>query len=500
MAKHKLLLADDSITIQKVVNLTFADEGIEVISVGDGNSALEKFSEFTPDLVMADINMPGLNGYEICERIKQNEQTRRIPVILLVGSFEPFDETEARRVGADDYLTKPFQSIRQLVNKVSTLLESINKSPNEEELAAAAAGSGSSISNSSNGEFDAPYSTSEDSYQEQTVSNDQLGDAGMDDEMIQTNAGGFSFDDTHKFTSKPAFEEDYANTQPLAAEPPDQSDLDKTEAYDTPRQFPEQFSQNEYPSVNQGEEQNSAGEVNSSADRDLYKFSENKTEELPRSLQNQFIYQNYQNNASAPPAPTSEWDLDEMNLLEVPPRKPLFKQPENAPVQEQAAVAPAAEWQEESREEPVSETTGADENVETGPVQETATPPVPAENHFSNGSVTEELSSAALEEPIAAVEEPPVDVEEFPTAVEEPSAALEEPIPAVEESPDTLEEPVSAVEASPEAALPAGLSQVDIDTIARKVAAEISEKVVRDLVPQITDLIVKRISEERLKE
>lgn len=95
MSKHKLLLADDSITIQKVVNLTFADEGIEVISVGDGNSAMEKFDEVAPDLVMADINMPGLSGYEICERIKGNEETRRIPVILLVGSFEPFDEREA---------------------------------------------------------------------------------------------------------------------------------------------------------------------------------------------------------------------------------------------------------------------------------------------------------------------------------------------------------------------------------------------------------------------
>ena len=123
MSKHKLLLADDSITIQKVVNLTFADEGIEVISVGDGDAALLKINEFAPDLIMADVNMPGLNGYQICEKIKQNENLRRIPVILLVGSFEPFDEAEAKRVGADDFMTKPFQSIRQLVNKVSDLLD-----------------------------------------------------------------------------------------------------------------------------------------------------------------------------------------------------------------------------------------------------------------------------------------------------------------------------------------------------------------------------------------
>src|SRR5687767_3663478 len=66
--------------------------------------------------------MPGRSGYEVCEHIKRNERFRHIPVMLLVGSFEPFDEAEARRVGADDVLTKPFQSIRQLVNRVGTLL------------------------------------------------------------------------------------------------------------------------------------------------------------------------------------------------------------------------------------------------------------------------------------------------------------------------------------------------------------------------------------------
>ncbi len=129
MFKHKLLLADDSITIQKVVNLTFADEGIEVVAVGDGDSALLKISEAAPDLIMADVNMPGQNGYQICESVKQNAALKNIPVILLVGSFEPFDEDEARRVGADDFMTKPFQSIRQLVGKVTELLNRENNAP-----------------------------------------------------------------------------------------------------------------------------------------------------------------------------------------------------------------------------------------------------------------------------------------------------------------------------------------------------------------------------------
>lgn len=122
LAGRKLLLADDSITIQKVVELTFADEGVSVISVGSGNEAIERLAEVAPDIVLADVCMPALNGYEVCEYIKQNVTLKHIPVMLLVGSFEPFDEAEARRVGADDILTKPFQSIRRLIDKVGELV------------------------------------------------------------------------------------------------------------------------------------------------------------------------------------------------------------------------------------------------------------------------------------------------------------------------------------------------------------------------------------------
>lgn len=121
--RRKLLLADDSPTIQKVINLTFEDEEIEVVAVSNGEGALRILEEQPPpDILLADIWMPGPNGYELCERVKRDERLRHIPVILLVGAFEPFDEAEARRVGADTVLTKPFQSIRDLVNKVGSLL------------------------------------------------------------------------------------------------------------------------------------------------------------------------------------------------------------------------------------------------------------------------------------------------------------------------------------------------------------------------------------------
>lgn len=185
MSKRKLLLADDSMTIQKVVKLTFADEGIEVITASDGDAALEKFNESAPDLVLADVNMPGLNGYQLCEKIKNDAATKKTPVVLLVGSFEPFDEAEARRVGADDSLTKPFQSIRQLVNKVSDLLDSSGEVASDETNLSAEDESSAKTGDDFIGNSDASSS-----------------DASEDDEMIQTSQiGSLPTDEAAKFNA-----------------------------------------------------------------------------------------------------------------------------------------------------------------------------------------------------------------------------------------------------------------------------------------------------------
>ena len=119
---RKLLVADDSVAIQKVVSLTFTDEGMEVTVVGDGDQARDRLEEIAPDIVLADALMPGIDGYELCRIVRQSERLREIPVILLVGSFEPFNEAEARLAGASDIVTKPFQSIRDLVSRVGSLL------------------------------------------------------------------------------------------------------------------------------------------------------------------------------------------------------------------------------------------------------------------------------------------------------------------------------------------------------------------------------------------
>jgi len=118
---RKLLLADDSITIQKVVELVLAEEGYDIKATGNGEDALSALSSFKPDVVLADIDMPRMNGYQLCERIKTNPATKSIPVILLAGAFEPLDDELARNVGAEDFIVKPFES-QELIDKLHAVL------------------------------------------------------------------------------------------------------------------------------------------------------------------------------------------------------------------------------------------------------------------------------------------------------------------------------------------------------------------------------------------
>ncbi len=210
-ARPRLLLADDSVTIRKVVELTFADEGIDVTSAPDGAAAMTKFVEVQPDIVLVDVGLPGTSGYQICQMIKQDDATKHIPVILLVGSFEPFDQDEAERVRADGFLTKPFQSIRELVARVSELLTPEERGESESvidleetqrhiEPGVASLGGESAFESLPN-ESTSPAITEnadiENLYQnsfadtaeieEFDTVEDLLGDAGLDDELIEAS-------------------------------------------------------------------------------------------------------------------------------------------------------------------------------------------------------------------------------------------------------------------------------------------------------------------------
>jgi CheY-like chemotaxis protein len=129
----KILVADDNSNIQKMVTLAFKGEGIDVVAVGNGEAAVKKTIEIVPDLVLADIFMPVRSGYEVCEFLKQDPRFSHIPVVLLAGAFDPFDEREAQRVGADGVLKKPFVPPDPLVTLVKSLL-----AKNAEKLVAVA--------------------------------------------------------------------------------------------------------------------------------------------------------------------------------------------------------------------------------------------------------------------------------------------------------------------------------------------------------------------------
>lgn len=128
---HKLLLADDSITIQKVVELVLAEEDFEIRSVSNGEDALKEMTSFQPDIVLADIEMPKMNGYQLCERIKKNPKTATVPVLLLAGAFEPIDEGRAAQAGADDSVIKPFES-QELISKINAALTIVSAGGGEE--------------------------------------------------------------------------------------------------------------------------------------------------------------------------------------------------------------------------------------------------------------------------------------------------------------------------------------------------------------------------------
>ncbi|MBN2241312.1 MAG: response regulator [Acidobacteria bacterium] len=121
----KIFVADDSETIHKVIRLAFEDTDAVVEFASSGDTALDAIRAGSPDIVLADVCLPGVNGYELCSRMKEIPELAAVPVVLLVGTFEPFDEAEASRVGYAAFLTKPFDT-SELVNMIREHVRSEN--------------------------------------------------------------------------------------------------------------------------------------------------------------------------------------------------------------------------------------------------------------------------------------------------------------------------------------------------------------------------------------
>ncbi|MFQ5839751.1 MAG: response regulator [Candidatus Methylomirabilales bacterium] len=119
----RILVADDSITIQKVVEFTLSKENVELVQAKTAAEALTKARTVRPDLILMDLSLPDTPGDEVCRTIRQDPQLKGIPIILLVGTFENVDEAQGRQFGANEIVSKPFDS-QTLITKVKGLLTS----------------------------------------------------------------------------------------------------------------------------------------------------------------------------------------------------------------------------------------------------------------------------------------------------------------------------------------------------------------------------------------
>ena len=122
MDRKRILVVDDEIYIVHILEFTLTMEGFDVITAADGDEALRRIEQDRPDLVVIDIMMPRLDGYEVCRRLRQDEDWRELPIILLSAKGRPIDRETGLSLGADDYIIKPF-SPRRLLEKIRGLLE-----------------------------------------------------------------------------------------------------------------------------------------------------------------------------------------------------------------------------------------------------------------------------------------------------------------------------------------------------------------------------------------
>ena len=121
MSRTRLLLADDSVSVQRIIELTFVDEDVDVVAVDGGRAAIEDIRRQPPDIVLADTRMPEGDGYEVADFVRRNPDLAQIPVVLLTGAFDPVDAVRAREVRSSAVLVKPFEA-RQVIGTVRELL------------------------------------------------------------------------------------------------------------------------------------------------------------------------------------------------------------------------------------------------------------------------------------------------------------------------------------------------------------------------------------------
>lgn len=211
MGHTRILVVDDSATIQKVFELAFENEDIEVILTGDGSEALDLARRERPAMVISDVNMPGLDGFELCQALKAEPDTNRIPVYLMSSALDDFDEERSAQVGAAGRFEKPFRSEDMVtqVRNVITALDTAAEAPVES------------------------YGDDEDSFEDIDVSLDSLMETVEIAEDLDLGSSGDIKEDDAPEEEEPVAEPEERINEPVMAEGP----ISSTEPIDSPEPF-----------------------------------------------------------------------------------------------------------------------------------------------------------------------------------------------------------------------------------------------------------------------
>lgn len=121
MAEEKILIVDDEANIRELIGFNLKNEGYNIITAGDGITALKTIREEKPSLILLDLMLPGLNGFEVCKEVRKDKELSSTPIIILSAKDAEFDKVLGLELGADDYITKPF-SVRELVARVKAVI------------------------------------------------------------------------------------------------------------------------------------------------------------------------------------------------------------------------------------------------------------------------------------------------------------------------------------------------------------------------------------------
>jgi two-component system, OmpR family, alkaline phosphatase synthesis response regulator PhoP len=128
MAEEKILIVDDEANIRELISFNLNKNGYKTISTDNGISALKIIKEEKPALILLDLMLPGMDGFDVCKEVRRNSETSSTPIIILSAKGEEFDKVLGLELGADDYITKPF-SVRELLARVKAVMRRTSASP-----------------------------------------------------------------------------------------------------------------------------------------------------------------------------------------------------------------------------------------------------------------------------------------------------------------------------------------------------------------------------------